>query len=74
MTISIQGRRYHVLEDLGFLKKKRAYVRIAVEGLKPRTALKWPGNAHWEWAEDDPLMPSYSTPTPIEPHLQESQE
>lgn len=57
MTISIQGKRHPVLEDLGFLKKKNAYVVMAAQGMTPRIALKSPGNAIWQWVEDDPLNP-----------------
>lgn len=56
MTISIQGKRHPVLQALGFLKKKNAYVVIAVQGMTPRTALKTPGNGIWQWAEDDPIQ------------------
>lgn len=54
-SIPIQGRRFHVIESLGFLKKKKAYVCICLDYARPRTALKTPGNIIWQWAEDDPL-------------------
>lgn len=61
-SIPIQGRRHPVLEDLGFLKKKNAYVVIAAQGMTLRTALKTPGNGIWQWAEDDPIQQKQNEP------------